>query len=86
MIKLNPEKENPRWTLCRAAFGREPKAWEFTLWNGEQWRRFLEHLGIKRIPGETASTTVFLALGLEEGQNAYDSWLLEQVEKGLTRS
>ena len=78
------EGENPRWTMCRAAMGREPRAWEFALWNGEQWRRFLEHLGLKRVPNETASTTIFLALGVDEGQKAYDSWLLEQVEKGLT--
>lgn len=45
------DRENPRWTCCRRAMGREPQAWEFMLWNGDMWNRFLEYLGLKRIPG-----------------------------------
>ena len=75
-------EENPRWRLCRQALGREPKGYEFTIWNGGMWDRFLAHLKLKRIPGERASTTVFLALGYEAGQDAYDVWLKAEVDAG----
>ncbi len=43
-IILDRAKENPRWTLCRAAIGREPRAWEFMLWLGPRWKEFADSL------------------------------------------
>jgi len=87
-ITLIPETENPRWTLCRAAFGREPEGYEFSLWIDARWRDFAQHIGAQRIPGELASTDVFAHfwwkkhLGSEEAQKAFDDWLKWEVEHG----
>lgn len=34
-------EENPRWTACRAALGREPEGWEFINWIQARWREFM---------------------------------------------
>jgi hypothetical protein len=87
-IKLTPETESPRWTLCRAALGREPACWEFTLWIDQRWRDFSRYLGAQHIPGEVASTDVFSHFwwkkrqGSEMAQQAFDDWLKGEVEAG----
>lgn len=34
-------EENPRWTVCRAALGREPEGWEFIVWIDARWVEFM---------------------------------------------
>lgn len=65
--------ENPRWTLCRQALGREPKAYEFMVWLSPFWVQFA------RLHGVRDSQGVELKLGIDETRRAFDAWLAEQV-------
>jgi hypothetical protein len=38
---------NPRWEQFLRVHGREPKPYEFTLWIGDKWREYREHLGLQ---------------------------------------
>lgn len=62
--------ENPRWTQCRIALGREPRAVDFMLWIQERWRDF-EDAGLQRPTGM---------------QEAFDLWLVEGVAVGRWRA
>lgn len=46
-IPTTPETENPRWTRCRHAIGREPKGWEFIVWMTQCWADFRAHFGFR---------------------------------------
>lgn len=41
--------ENPRWTACRKAIGREPECWEFSLWIQKRWHDYAAHLGLAEL-------------------------------------
>lgn len=58
-VTLNREVENPRWTCCRAAFGREPRAWEFSIWLRKRWAEFADSLGARHTPGSSRSDEAF---------------------------
>jgi hypothetical protein len=81
-IKLTPN-ENPRWTMFRAAIGREPEVWEFVIWSGRRWRDYAEHLGLRK----HSSDAVFVDcwgkdMSTEEIQAAFGAWLKAAVEAG----
>lgn len=67
------ERENPRWTACRAAMGREPRAWEFIIWINARWIEYARHLGVPT--SGSAAQSVYRSIGYDEGQRAFDLWL-----------
>lgn len=66
--------ENPRWTRCRAALGREPKAYEFIVWNSRCWQEFAETLGLRSVDGIHAR--------LKDADVAFDAFQAEGVRCG----
>lgn len=70
----DPEKENPRWTRCRAAIGREPLAYEFIIWNSRCWLEFCKSQGATR-------DTIRLKLG-SHTDVAFDAWQADGVRAG----
>jgi hypothetical protein len=86
-IALTPT-ENPRWTICRAALGKEPEGYKFSLWIDARWQDFAKHIGAEHNSGEMASTDVFIHFwwkkrqGTEVAQKAFDDWLKWEVEHG----
>jgi hypothetical protein len=77
---MTRKRENSRWTLCRRAMGREPKAWEFMLWIQERWAEFGREHGIKPRQGETFGGAAFLILGEKEAQQLFDRWLRREIK------
>jgi hypothetical protein len=80
------EDENPRWTMCRAAIGREPEVWEFTLWTQQRWRDYAVHLGLADLAVGVV-TKLFSDSGLVTGawssaSTRISSWYW--FEKGIT--
>lgn len=62
--------ENPRWTRCRHAIGREPKGWEFMVWMAGCWNAFRVHLHVSRLDP------------LDDFQDAFDRFQDEGVSAG----
>lgn len=88
---LDPDKENPRWTLCREVLGREPKGWEFSLWIQERWRDFAKSLGWNgrsdkwgELPSDWAITELWMAkrMDLAAAQRAFNDWLFAAAKEG----
>jgi hypothetical protein len=73
--------ENPRWTCCRTAIGRKPKAWEFMIWNDWCWAQLAKHHGIKC---SSMDNGYHLAakLGWNNYQGAFDAWQAEETNAG----
>jgi hypothetical protein len=69
----DPAVENPRWTRCRYALGREPKAYEFIAWNGRCWDEFCKFHSCKNTDDLAAK---FYGLGedVRAGGGSFDSW------------
>lgn len=63
-----------------AVDGRRHRIYEFSLWIQEMWREFAQHLGVDCSGPwySTASNAVFMMLGLDEGQLAFDDWIEER--------
>lgn len=74
-VLLKPD-ENPRWSCCRAALGREPRTLDFVLWMSGKWEAFAKERGVG-----SSSTDAFLALG-DKAHAAFDAWLRSAVEAG----
>jgi len=84
-IELIPD-ENPRWTICRAAIGREPLAWEFSLWITRRWTNYATHIGVKRPSADNAFLWGYShGSSTAEIQAAFDAWLKAAVEAGKYR-
>jgi hypothetical protein len=66
------EGENPRWTACRVALGREFKVWEFLNWNRARWVEFATEVhGYRpRSDNNSPSNFVLFKLGMKAGQAA----------------
>lgn len=59
--------ENPRWTLCRAAIGREPTGVTFVRWINEHWEEWHDKLGHKG--------SRLYCMECPRMQKAFDQWL-----------
>lgn len=75
-IPITPETENPRWTRCRHAIGREPQGWEFMVWMGWCWSEFRAHMGVR------TNESGALRFGEEAWQDAFDRFQDEGVAAG----
>lgn len=71
-----PVTENPRWTRCRAAIGREPKPWEFIIWVGWCWADFYRHEGVKSFSEARHK------IGLRRVHDAFDAFQEAGVAAG----
>lgn len=67
--------ENPRWTRCREALGREPSNTDFICWTFSRWEDFAKERGCKD------SSEVRNKLGTN-AHPAFDVWLAEGVAAG----
>jgi hypothetical protein len=67
--------ENPRWTRCRAALGRQPAAYEFIIWNSRCWTEFAALHKCK----DTSQVMFKLGAGAAD---AFDAWQVEGVRNG----
>lgn len=84
------QKENPRWTRCREALGREFEAWEFSLWIKQRWRDYAKFLGLADLGAAWSSHSdrVFSWYWFEhkktmsEVHDIFDQWLKSEVEAG----
>ncbi len=79
--------ENPRWTCCREALGREPKAWEFMIWVQQRWRDYAAHLGVEARGGEASRTIASWhwfekRITDDETHKMFDQWLKSEVASG----
>lgn len=68
------EAINLRWLRAKQFIGEEMQAYQFSAWLSNRWSEFGETLGLK---GSFAAEQVFRKLGLEEGQRAFDAWLMD---------
>lgn len=71
---VRPGEENPRWTRCREALGREPSTLDFILWMGRRWQDFAAARGCRNVDEVTQR------VGVHED---FDAWLAEGVRAGL---
>lgn len=76
--------ENPRWTCCRIALGRDICALDFILWMSGKWEMFADEKGIPHASGNWRADDVFCTRG-EEVHAEFDAWLRERVEAGEFR-
>lgn len=67
-IPVDPSKENPRWTRCRVALGREPKTYEYVAWSNRCWAEFCKQQGVRDM------TAAELKLGREAAHAAFDAF------------
>lgn len=67
--------ENPRWTRCREALGREPSTTDFICWMGRRWTDFAIAHGCRD------GFEVRSRLG-PDVHPAFDAWLSEGVAAG----
>lgn len=75
MTQIPLPLENPYWTACRRALGREPTAAEYFAWNREQWRAYAASLGL-RVPA-SESPRIVAMLWVRDVDAAFAAWLTE---------
>lgn len=67
--------ENPRWTRCREALGREPSTTDFICWMTSWWEDYAKERGYKD------SSEMHARLG-PDVHPAFDAWLTAGVAAG----
>ena len=78
-----PDGENPRWTQCRKAIGREIRALDFILWMSGKWTEFARESGVDlaNSPFYEHSSRAFLKFG-DDTHRLFDRWLAAGVAAG----
>jgi hypothetical protein len=80
VIDYRPD-ENPRWTRCRYAIGREPTGIDFSLWCVRCWIEFGELFSF-RTTGYQSTRSAMIAAGVADVDGAFDAWQEQGVLDG----